>query len=184
MSWIDTGDVDSACKLCWGSDDLSGGPLDSVLDLDTRRRPVSDGYRYTRGNMDAPTTNWTKVGSMAQQTGAGLTFLAIGVALIKESILRLLRHLELMATLEPRQPDCIKTPLTHGDWAGSRYFLRLWIENLGKVRATDVEVFISRASNSKEKPSEKAIDLRLWASGGVIVTSTIQLFSPRVFRQG
>jgi len=60
----------------------------------------------------------------------------------KESIIRWLRHPELTARLEARHPDCVKTPLKHGEWWGSRYFLRLWIRNEGDVRAEKVEVFL------------------------------------------
>jgi hypothetical protein len=89
--------------------------------------------------------NYAQWGNYAQWTGAGLTALAITVALFKESIIRCLRHPELTARLEARYPDCVKTPVSHEMWHGSRYFLRLWIENAGDVRADDVEVFVARA---------------------------------------
>jgi hypothetical protein len=90
--------------------------------------------------------NYAQVGNYAQWAGAGLTALAIAVALFKESIIRMLRHPKLKARLEARHPDCVKTPTSHNEeWHGFRYFLRLWIENVGNVRAEEVEVFLSRA---------------------------------------
>jgi hypothetical protein len=83
-------------------------------------------------------------GNYAQWAGASLTALAITVALFKETIIRWLRHPKLTARLEARHPDCVKTPLRHDTWTGSRYFLRLWIANDGDVRAEEVEVFLSR----------------------------------------
>src|SRR6266567_2955391 len=89
--------------------------------------------------------NYAQVGNYAQWAGAGLTALAVAVALFKESIIRWLRHPKLTAKLEAGHPDCVKTPTSHETWNGSRYFLRLWIANVGNVRAEEVEVFLSRA---------------------------------------
>lgn len=92
--------------------------------------------------------------------------MAITVALFKESILHKLRHPELTARLEARHPDCVKTPLSHGGWDGSRYFLRLWIENVGDARADGVEVFVARAwvegkeGSFEELPQFTAMNLR------------------------
>ena len=96
--------------------------------------------------MDAANAvNYAKVGNYAQWAGAGLTALAITVALFMESIFGRFRHPELKARLEAGYPDCVKTLTSHETWRGSRYFLRLWIENVGNVRAEEVEVFLSRA---------------------------------------
>jgi hypothetical protein len=86
-----------------------------------------------------------ELGTVAQWVGAGVTSVAIVVALFKEAIIRRLRHPELTVRLEARHPDCVKTPISEGAWHGSRYFLRLWIENEGDVRADKVEVFLSQA---------------------------------------
>jgi hypothetical protein len=44
-----------------------------------------------------------------------------------------------------RHPYIVRTPAIHGDWSGWRYFIRLRVENTGKVRADKVEVFLSDA---------------------------------------
>jgi hypothetical protein len=85
-------------------------------------------------------------GNLAQWVGAGMTLAAVTVALFKEDILRLLRHPELEVRLEPRYPDCVKTAFAHDTWKGSRYWLRLWVANVGKVRAEKVEVYVAGAS--------------------------------------
>jgi hypothetical protein len=104
--------------------------------------------------MDAGNSvNYAQWGNYAQWAGAGLTALAITVALFKESIIRWLRHPELTARLEARHPDCVKTPVSHETWHGSRYFLRLWIGNVGDVRADDVEVFVALAWAEGKKGS-------------------------------
>jgi hypothetical protein len=54
-------------------------------------------------------------------------------------------------TLRPEHPDCVITPAKHDNWKGWRYFLRLWIENDGNVRAQDVEVFLSRVSVERKR---------------------------------
>jgi hypothetical protein len=73
------------------------------------------------------------------------------VALFKEDWLRWRRYPELTARLKPEHPDCVKTPAKHGDWTGSRYWMRLWIGNEGKVRADDVEVFLATAWVQQKK---------------------------------
>ena len=89
-------------------------------------------------------------GNVAQWVGAGVTFLAVVVALFKEDILRKLRHPKLTVRLEAGHPDCVRELLNEEGWHGSRYFLRLWIKNEGKVRADQVEVFLSEASEVRE----------------------------------
>lgn len=119
-----------------------------------------------------PAHHWgaAQWGTVAQWVGAVVTAVAIGVALFKESIIRWLRHPELTARLEARHPDCVKTPLKHGEWWGSRYFLRLWIRNEGDVRAEKVEVFLARAwvehkvGSWEELPQFTPMNLR-WSNG-------------------
>jgi hypothetical protein len=109
-------------------------------------------------------------GSVAQWVGAVLTATAITFALLKEEILRRFRHPELTARLNAEHPDCVKTPVKHGEWKGSRYFLRLWIENKGDVRADKVEVFLARAWVERkvgywgELPEFTPMNLR-WSNG-------------------
>jgi hypothetical protein len=64
----------------------------------------------------------------------------------------------------------VKTPNKHGEWRGSRYFLRLWIGNVGDVRAEKVEVFLARAWVERkvgywgELPKFTPMNLR-WSNG-------------------
>jgi hypothetical protein len=96
--------------------------------------------------MDAENVaSYARWGNYAQWAGACLTACAIIVALFKETFIRWFRHPKLTARLEARHPDCVKTPLSYEGWNGSRYFLRLWIENDGNERAEKVEVFLRRA---------------------------------------
>jgi hypothetical protein len=110
-------------------------------------------------------------GNLAQWFGAFLTFCAVVVALFKEDFLRWRRHPELTARLNAEHPDCVKTPVKHGDtWRGSRYFLRLWIANEGDVRADKVEVFLAnawverKAGSWEELPQFTPMNLR-WSYG-------------------
>jgi hypothetical protein len=132
--------------------------------------------------------NYAEVGSYAQWAGAGMTALAIGVALFKESIIRRLRHPKLKARLEAGHPDCVKTPTSHEDkWQGSRYFLRLWITNVGNVRAEDVEVFLSQAwveqkGSFEELPQFTPMNLRWSYSDYQKPTINVDGISPRMGR--
>jgi hypothetical protein len=84
-------------------------------------------------------------GNAAQWASAILASLAICFALFKEGVLSWFWHPKLTVRLNPEYPDCVKTPLKHGEWWGSRYWIRLWIRNEGRVRAQKVEVFLARA---------------------------------------
>lgn len=86
--------------------------------------------------------------SIAQWAGAAATFLAVLVALFREPFERWRRRPKFVVRIEPRPPDCVLS--THTDKAGGgptavvkRYWLRLWIENSGKTRAEQVQVFAS-----------------------------------------
>jgi hypothetical protein len=89
-------------------------------------------------------------GNLAQWVGAVATSSAVVVALFREAIIRRFRYPVITAQIEAKPPYCVKT--THSQtvpgsppWKGWRYFLRLWIENKGNVRAENVEVFLSGA---------------------------------------
>jgi hypothetical protein len=84
-------------------------------------------------------------GNAAQWASAILASLAICFALFKEGVLSWFWHPKLTVRLNPEYPDCVKTPLKHGEWWGARYWIRLWIRNEGRVRAQKVEVFLARA---------------------------------------
>ena len=86
--------------------------------------------------------------TLAQWAGAIATSAAVVVALFKEEISRVFRRPKLVVRIQPIAPDCVKTPIhvTAGgnlQWAGEAYFLRLWIENSGALRAEKVQVFLA-----------------------------------------
>jgi hypothetical protein len=89
---------------------------------------------------------WTAVlGTVAQWLAFGATTVAIIVAVFKEAIIRRIRHPDLTAKIEAKDPYIVRTPLREQEWSGWRYFIRMRIGNVGKVRADKVEVFLSEA---------------------------------------
>lgn len=87
----------------------------------------------------------------AAWAGAIAAFLAVIVALFKEEIVRLWRRPRLTATVRLAAPDCHKTELA---WRnpnsgqilarGECYYFRVWVENKGKQRAEQVQVFVAK----------------------------------------
>ena len=82
---------------------------------------------------------------------AVVTFLAVAVALFREEIVGLWRRPNLKARIMPAPPDCHLTTMTLFD--GNRvlatsgcYYLRLWIENTGRVRAEQVQVSVAKVA--------------------------------------
>ena len=79
------------------------------------------------------------------------TFLAVLVALFREEIISLWRHPNLVGRINLAAPDCVKTELSIFnpqtgviiDHGGSYYF-RIWVENKGKLRAEQVQVFANK----------------------------------------
>lgn len=76
------------------------------------------------------------------------TFLAVLVAL-RHDIASLWRRPRLRATIRMGPPDCHKTELqrvdlsTRGIERTECFYLRLWVENIGPVRAEQVQVFVA-----------------------------------------
>jgi hypothetical protein len=84
-------------------------------------------------------------------TGALATLAAVIVALFKEDIVRLWRRPKLQARLRLSAPDCHKNKLQRYDIKTGAlldradcYYLRLWVENVGNLRAEKVQVFLSK----------------------------------------
>jgi hypothetical protein len=75
------------------------------------------------------------------------TFSAVLVALFKDQFFRWLNRPVLKASLHPRPPDCAKALITVQNQAAQVlarvdcYYLRLWVENIGKGRAEQVQVY-------------------------------------------
>lgn len=104
-----------------------------------------------------------EAGTLAQWVGALGTFSAVAVALFKDDLVRLRRHPRLVAKIAAKHPYCVKTPFEHTDagtgqvWRGSRYFLRFSVENTGRVRAEEVEVFLAQASEQDDNGMFRAL---------------------------
>ncbi len=104
------------------------------------------------GRTAAEVARTMEIGNLAQWVGAGVTFLAVLVALFKDSIINWSRRPVLvLSPIAP--PHCHKLPVrywtqrvapTHVVTQG--YFFRLWIKNDGKARADQVQVFASKLS--------------------------------------
>lgn len=96
----------------------------------------------------AAVTNW---GSVADWVVATATFLAVVVALFKEDITQWWRRPKLVVSIALEPPHCHQTTLnctvqrTDLTFAQAKcYYFRVWVENLGKTRATHVQVFAAK----------------------------------------
>jgi hypothetical protein len=94
-------------------------------------------FSWFFGSPNAP--SWTSV---------IVTFLAVIVALFNETIKNLIFCPELRVIINTAKPNCVKTKIS---WLENNnrvefdcYYLRIWVENFGRARAKDVEVFLSK----------------------------------------
>ena len=85
-------------------------------------------------------------GTVAQWFSVIATLIAVGVALFKDEFFRWRNRPILKATLRPGAPDCAKavlflkyqeSPVGRADC----YYIRLWVENAGRGRAQDVQIY-------------------------------------------
>jgi hypothetical protein len=118
-----------------------------------------------------------EIGTLAQWAAASGTFLAVLVALFKDEILRWRRKPNLIISAALAPPACHKTTITYRDRTmpamyatAACYYLRLWIENVGKTRAERVQVFASkllrRSADGSFKEVEAFLPMNLrWAHG-------------------
>lgn len=93
-------------------------------------------------------------GTAAQWAGAIGTFSAVFVALFKDEILKRRRRPKLNISIKLAPPDSVKTIWHYQVLAPNLqnyipkqadcYYMRLWIENIGKTRAEKVQVFASK----------------------------------------
>jgi len=93
-------------------------------------------------DLDTP----VEIGTLAQWANATATFLAVLVALFKDEILRWRRKPDLTISAALTPPNCHKTTMTYTDRASAQmyrkvacYYLRIWVENIGKTRAERVQ---------------------------------------------
>ena len=118
-------------------------------------------------------------------TAAIATFLAVIVALLKEELMALWRRPNLAARAHLSPPDCHKTEITVTNQQTGTiidrwpcYYLRIWVENTGNVRAEQVQVFVSRLLRKhadgtfKEERQFLPMNLR-WSHTGEVFTSGI-----------
>jgi hypothetical protein len=124
-----------------------------------------------------PSATQLEIGTLAQWAGATATFLAVLVALFKDEFLRWRRKPELRVSIALASPDCHKTTInytvqktviTYG--AAECYYLRIWVENIGKTRAERVQVFaaklLKRYADGSFKEVEDFLPMNLcWAHG-------------------
>jgi hypothetical protein len=91
-------------------------------------------------------TDKLEIGTLAQWAGVFGTFAAVLVALFKEEIFRRWRRPELRASITLSAPDCHKTVirLLPDGLSADCYYLRLWVENVGKTRAETIQVFMAK----------------------------------------
>jgi hypothetical protein len=101
--------------------------------------------------------------------GAIATFIAAGVALFKESILRRFNRPVLVPTLETREPFCVTAFSTvynrqldgsPGEirWQGFIHYVRISVKNVGNRRAEMVEVFLVDAEIVHKDGSRRKIE--------------------------
>jgi hypothetical protein len=123
-------------------------------------------------------------GTVAQWFSVLATLAAVVVALFKDQFFRWRNRPILKASIRLGAPDCAKTllflryqesPVGRADC----YYLRLWVENVGRGRAEDVQVYVAKLYKRKDaegefQPVESFLPMNLtWAHG--------QLGQPEVF---
>ena len=126
-----------------------------------------------------------RVMEVAVWFGAISTFLAVLVALFKEDISNWRRRPILsLGNVNLEAPNCNKTQADIKDTTGKLiaqydcYYLRRWIENIGKQRAKDVQVFASalwrKQADGTFKKEKSFLPMNLkWAPGGEVFTKGI-----------
>lgn len=84
---------------------------------------------------------------------AGITLLAVLVALFKDDVRGLWRRPVLQASIQLKAPDCHKTEMVRYDPRSGAlydkhpcYYFRIWVQNTGNLRAEQVQVYASRLS--------------------------------------
>jgi hypothetical protein len=82
--------------------------------------------------------------SPAQWAGAVATFIAVLIALFKDSIREWWRKPKLEITCTNEPPWTVRTPLFMNDWTGDSYWVRVKVENKGRTRAEKVQVSVSK----------------------------------------
>ena len=128
-----------------------------------------------------------EIGSLAQWVAAAATFAAVLVALFKDEVLRFVRRPQLTVSIDLAPPDCHKTTANYrtaqGWQSADCYYLRLWVQNVGKTRAERVQVFAASLSRRNADGNFRRIDEFLplnlrWAHGQQAAAG------PEIFAEG
>lgn len=128
-----------------------------------------------------------ETGTLAQWAGAAATFAAVLVALFRDEALRFWRRPRLSVSAKLGPPDCHKTTATYrtptGIESADCYYLRLWVENIGKTRAERVQVFAAQLTKRHADGTFRKVDDFLpmnlrWAHGQHGVAG------PEIFAEG
>jgi len=124
-----------------------------------------------------------QIGTLAQWVGVGATLLAVLAALFKEELIRIWRRPQLNLLLALYPPHSHKTQMHQKNGAtvtasADCYFVRAWVENTGKARAAEVQVFISELSERGSDGLFHEIDGFLpmnltWAHSGEVFAAGI-----------
>jgi hypothetical protein len=119
--------------------------------------------------------NKLELGNIAQWFGAIATLFAVLVALFKEEILRRCRRPKLRVSIKLSPPDCHKTRIFRlpDGFSAECYWLRLWIEDVGKTRAEIIQVFVAKLLRESADRSFKEVEDFLpmnlkWAHSGEV----------------
>jgi hypothetical protein len=109
--------------------------------------------------------------SLAQWAGAVATFSAVLVALFKDQLLHRFRKPKLTIRILPEPPDCVIATMHSATWDGKAYWLRIWVQNEGKERAEQVQVFVANVykqgkANERFDPVPGFMPMNLrWSNG-------------------
>lgn len=125
-------------------------------------------------------------GALAQWVSAGITLLAVFVALFKETVLAWHYKPKLELRINPEAPDCHKQFFSDGH---TGYSLRFWVFNNGNRPAKDVQVYAASLKMKDQTGEmytavEKFLPMNFkWSSGeGNVVTTFASIISPAVGR--
>lgn len=126
--------------------------------------------------------------SPAQWVGAIATSSAVLIALFKEEFLKRWRRPKLIARIQSKPPDCLLSAGFQKDgqgniiWTGDAYWIRLWIENRGRSRAEQVQVFI--AELYKRDTSKNFVPLSDFAPMNLRWANARDWRNPEIFAPG
>jgi hypothetical protein len=118
------------------------------------------------------TLHW---GTIADWSVALATFLLAAVAIFQETIRGWWYHPVFRVSSKTEPPDCVAVPITDSDETitSDSIYLRLWVENVGKATAKNVEVYANELRRKRLDDTWERVDtfprMNLnWANIGAI----------------